>query len=239
MPSPSISGSLSINEAGEVAFAAALTGTSGGTTDNAAIYKGNGASTVQLVRKGQFAPDGNGRYFELGLRQLVLNDRGEVLFHAALTGTTGGATEGLFLAGGGQIRQIARLSHSAPGGGVFQSFGRVMGLNNTGQIAFMATVDDGTTLSDGVFFHDGASLVEVVREGSVLPGFGTISTLIVSAQLEGEGRQERSILNDFSQVVFTFIAGGQTGVALWTADTAIFSDGFESGSTTAWTTTVP
>jgi hypothetical protein len=44
--------SMAINKAGVIAFAATLTGTTGGSADNAGLFLGNGFDTVEVARKG-------------------------------------------------------------------------------------------------------------------------------------------------------------------------------------------
>ena len=236
---PLISGSLSINDHGDVAFGAALTGTSGGTSDNAGLFRGSGSTMIELVRKGDPVPGGNGLFLEIGYKQIILNNPGQVLFQASVTGAVGGASEGVFLVDGTQIKEIARLKGPAPEGGTFESFGDVMALNNAGQAVFLARVDTGTSSEDGLFFYGGDTLHSVIREGDLLPGFGAVTSVVTSTGLEGEGRPERSLLNDYGQVVYTFFAGGEAGVALWTQDPPLFADGFESGDTSVWSFGTP
>jgi hypothetical protein len=88
----------------EVVFFAELTGTSGGTTDNTGIFQGTGNNDlVELVRKGQASPDGNGTFSEfgntLGGDIAAVDYEGTIAFWSRLAGTSGGTTddEGIFV----------------------------------------------------------------------------------------------------------------------------------------------
>jgi hypothetical protein len=86
-----------LNNLGQVAFGAHLTGTTGGNSDDYGIFRSDGATMVQVVRKGQAAPDGNGLFS--GIFRPALTDAGQVAFRAILTGTSGGTSDntGVFL----------------------------------------------------------------------------------------------------------------------------------------------
>ena len=79
---PDHRGVPALNNQGQVAFHAALSGTSGGNLDNSGMFRGGSGVTTQIAREGQTAPDGNGRYF--GFDSPALNDAGQVAFFAAL-----------------------------------------------------------------------------------------------------------------------------------------------------------
>ncbi len=74
----------------QVAFLAHLTGTIGGDSDDYGIFRSDGATMVQVVREGQAAPDGNGRF--TGFFRPALNDAGQLAFRADFTGTGGGTS---------------------------------------------------------------------------------------------------------------------------------------------------
>ena len=231
---------LDVNDQGEVAFVAVLEGTSGGITDNRALFLGNGQNTAELVRKGAPMPDGNGSFFDIAqLAHIVLNNRGEVFFGSRVTGAIGGADEGLFLASRNGVRQVARLGAPAPGGGTFSSFSDILALNNNGLAVFHAFVDVGEPSSEvGLFVYDGSTVRSVIREGESIPGYGTVLGVVTNTGLEGEGRAERTFLNDLGEVTFNFHASGGSGVAVRTPTSFVFTDGFESGNVSAWSLVV-
>jgi hypothetical protein len=80
-----------MNNFGQAAFVAGLAGTMAGSNDNSAIYRGGGTSLTQIVRKGQTAPDGNGVFSSLG--EPAINNAGQIVFTATLSGTNGGAND--------------------------------------------------------------------------------------------------------------------------------------------------
>ncbi len=87
-----------LNNAGEVAFLGYLTGTSGGGADDEALYRGDGATLVQVVRKGEPAPGNDGTFQTFS--PPALNTPGQLGFLGFLTGASGGNNEGFFRADG-------------------------------------------------------------------------------------------------------------------------------------------
>lgn len=230
--SPQVSGTIATNDLGDVAYFAVLDQTPGGTTDNVGLYLGRPTGTVKLLRKGDLVPDGNGSFLDLGITEQRLNNRGDVLFGATVTGATGGATAGLFLAGTGGQRQIARLGDPAPGGGVFTGFsGTIQALNDQNQVVFYALVGSDA----GLFLWENGVLTSILRKTDSVPGMGTVSNILSgSSRTGGKNNPGSCMLNELGQVAFTFSAGGLGGIGLWTPNTYIFADGFESGDLSAW-----
>ncbi|MCG8461381.1 MAG: hypothetical protein MI919_34290, partial [Holophagales bacterium] len=97
-----------LNDRGEVAFTVPLAGTVGGTSDNQVILLGDGTSLVELVRRGDPMPDGNGSFLQLG-DQIELDNAGRVLFYALATGAANGATDGWFVADRDGVEQIGEV----------------------------------------------------------------------------------------------------------------------------------
>jgi len=199
----SIFGAPSLNDPGQVAFAAELTGTSGGWADNSGIFRGAGGALTQIARAGQAAPDGNGTFFDFGTPSL--NDAGQAAFDAELTGTSGGTSDnrGIFRGSGGTLTQIAREGQAAPdGNGTLSSFG-YLALNNTSQAAFDAELtgtSGGTSDNTGIFRGAGGPLTQIARKGQVAPdGNGTFSTFYSPA------------LNNAGQVAFEAFFIGTSG----------------------------
>ncbi|MEM6453781.1 MAG: choice-of-anchor tandem repeat NxxGxxAF-containing protein, partial [Acidobacteriota bacterium] len=226
---------IEINDRGDVAFSARLVSTQGGLADDFAIFRGNGSRTVEIARKGETAPDGNGRFLDPGLAgHLILNSRREVLFASSITGATNGSSSGLFLGGVGGRRVVMRLNAPAPGGGTFAALPSIYALNNAGQVVFRAVVDVGQFSSiAGLFLYEAGTLSAIVREGDVIPGLGTVTGLVTTTGLQGESRAERSLLNDLGQVTFRVGTNGGPGIVVWTPDSLGFVDGFEWGGISA------
>jgi hypothetical protein len=131
------------------------------------------AGTVTIALKGQSAPGtGGGTFLYFG--SPTLNAAGQVAFHAGLTGTSDGSSEGHFRGDGTTTAAIARGKWAAPGtgGGTFASFGD-SALNASGQAAFSASLTgttDGST--NGMFRGDGTTISAFAREKSAAPGTG-------------------------------------------------------------------
>lgn len=229
---PAVTGLLPVNDGGDVAFFAVLEQTAGGAADNVALFLGRNGGTIELVRRGDPVPDGNGSFLELGIAEHRLNAAGDVLFLATVSGASGGATTGLFLAGPGGTRQVARLGGAAPGGGVFTDFSpSFLALNNNGQVAFLAFMDSDV----GLFFWEDGVLSTILREGDSIQGLGAVSSLMTgSSRTGGQENSGAQMLNQLGDVTFTFVAGPSRAIGVWTPDSFIFADGFESGDTSAW-----
>ena len=56
----------SLNNAGQAAFSASLTGTGVGSTNRTGIFRGSAANLTVTVREGQLAPDGTNRFDDFG-----------------------------------------------------------------------------------------------------------------------------------------------------------------------------
>jgi hypothetical protein len=170
-----------LNHAGEVAFIGDLSGTSGGDADAAALYRGDGATLLQIVRRGEPAPGGSGAFQDFSVP--ALNTQGELGFGAFLTGASGGGDRGFFRADDtpGGVVQIARRGQAAPGGGVLDLLDvSTPSFNESGQIAFVAGLANtvgGAFLGQAVLVGDGGALTEVARGGNAAPGGGTLSDL--------------------------------------------------------------
>jgi hypothetical protein len=144
--------SPSLNAAGQVAFVAHLSQTSGGMTDDSGLFFVFDGSVLQIAREGQPAPDGNGTYSGVG--SPALNDSGQMAFYATFAGTSGGTSDdaGIYLANGIDILQLARegdaLAGSTINGLAINNSGGPAGderssINNSGQVAYWAKLANG------------------------------------------------------------------------------------------------
>jgi len=207
------------DDAGEAIFYATLTGTSGGSSDDAGIFRGDGDQTVVIARRGDLVPGGNGRLLDLDYGSIAVNGAGQVLFRSTITGATGGSDEGVFRGDGQSLETIARAGDPTPGGdGVFDSFEPLtLALNAHGMAVFQAFVDfgDGGTThdSEGIFAYDDAhGLVAVARVGDVVPGAGTIDALVFTGATTSQGAGT-SGLDASGEVAYRLAAGGDFFVA--------------------------
>jgi len=138
-----------INNAGSVAFFADLTGTSGGSNDNAAIFLSTATGLLQVVRTGQPAPGGNGTFSKLGYP--TLNNNGELAFVATLSGTKGGTNDNqgiYFVDAALSIKQVIRSGQVFNGKTIATptfldgpNYGGLAGFNDRGQLAIWAALN--------------------------------------------------------------------------------------------------
>ena len=97
-----ISRYIAINDSGAVAFFGLLS-----NPTRQGVFLGTESTIFQIARQGQIAPDGNGALRMFG--RPALNESGQVVFRATLTGTVGGDNDnqGLFRTDGTTLVQIA------------------------------------------------------------------------------------------------------------------------------------
>jgi len=173
------------NDAGEAAFFASIDNTSGGLNDNVGLFRSDGATTVQIVREGDTAPNGVGT-FSLSISSFyALNTAGQVSFRGTLFNTSD--DKGIFRGSGGAVTRIARTGQSAPNGnGSFSGFVRPVN-NESGEAAFLAILtgtSGGTNDDSGIFRGSGGTPVQIVREGQGAPdGNGTYRFFILGPVL--------------------------------------------------------
>ncbi len=200
--------------AGEVAFVSSLLGTSGGTSDDQGMFRTAGSTIIQVARKGQTAPGGNGTLFTIGTPNVSPSNSGDVAFSSFLSGTSGGAADnqGLFKGNGGNLTQIARKGQLVQNGnGFYESFGAPT-VNSAGQVSFFATLSGtsgGLTDNRGIFRASDDSITEIVRSGQAVPDGNGVFTSISSPTMNSAG-----------QVVFfgNFAGAGQVSEGIFTSD---------------------
>lgn len=206
------SNSQSFNNAGQAAFYAVLSGTSGGTTDDRGVYRSSGGTATQIAREGQAAPDSNGLFADFG--SISLNDAGQVAFHASLSGTSNGSNDnsGVFRGSGGAITQIAREGQLvADGNGTYGVMSQVS-IGGAGQVLFQSNLS-GTAggFSDnlGLYVGDGTDLLQVIREGDALAGSSVLGFLV----------EVSGATNPYGQIAYRAqLANGNEIVNRWTPE---------------------
>jgi len=184
----------SLNDAGEVAFVADFIGTSAAGADDRGLFRGDFAGgIVQIARRGQSAPDGNGKFFSFS--SPPINDAGQVGVFASFSGTPQPIVDGngIYRSEPGQasLVQIVRTGQTTPdGNGKFMAFNH-RSLNEAGQFAFSAQLTDtqaGSGDSRGVYLGDGGPLTQLARRGQAAPGGGAVlNTFSFSTALNDGG----------------------------------------------------
>ncbi len=165
-----------INDAGQVSFESELDGMVGGSNATG-IYRGDGTAggLVNIVREGQPAPEGNGYFGNFdnvtyGGVPVPINDAGQAVFLATLTGTLGGSNNtGIYRGNGtpGGLTNIARQGQFAPdGNGIYSGFDYSLALNSSGQVAFYGNISGAvnSAQSAGVFRGNGVTCVQIARQ---------------------------------------------------------------------------
>jgi hypothetical protein len=201
-----------LNEVGQTVFRGQLVNTTGGFNDDFGLFRGNGAALTQIVREGQSAPGGNGKFSNFGSGN-ALNDGGQIAFLTGLTSTIGGVTDnrGIFRSDGVSTTQIVRTGQAAPGGpGQFSRLSSPA-LNAQGRTAFLAelTGAGGPGIREGIFCGDGATLIQIARAGQFVPD-GNGSFLEFSA---GDFFVSPLAVNDAGQIAFYADIAGTSGGA--------------------------
>ncbi|MEM6505065.1 MAG: PEP-CTERM sorting domain-containing protein [Planctomycetota bacterium] len=145
-------GSYTLNDLGEIAFTSVLSNTSGTPGDNIGVFmKGIGEATTQIFRGGTAAIDGNGTVenFTAGAS---INNAGQIIFTARLTGTTGGSDDDqalYFYDPEDGLAEVVQKGDALLGSTITSfSIGLIeenqrSGLNESGQVAYGFTLADG------------------------------------------------------------------------------------------------
>src|SRR5438552_2475231 len=173
-----------LNEAGNVAFAAAVSG--GKTVEGIFATTGRRLRAVAVV--GSAAPSiASGTFANLDAP--APNDRGDVAFPATVRrGRVG--IEANYLSSGATLSKVVAQGDPAPAGGTFAGFG-VPALNDSGALAFAAVVE-GRAVPGGVFVAKGGRTRMLVGAGDESPIGGIFGKF-----------SERVALNSAGAVAFT------------------------------------
>jgi hypothetical protein len=142
-----------INESGQAAFSAHLDGTSGGDSDNEAVFLSNDDRLTELVRKGASVPGGGGGVIDSEFYPRGPNENGEVAFGAGIRNGDEDVPidSALLLAGPSGITTLIRHGDPGPGGvGKFAQFG-LAGLNDSGQVIFRSRLFQGNKSAQGLY----------------------------------------------------------------------------------------
>jgi hypothetical protein len=198
-----IIGPVSMNASGDIAFGSDIQ--KGGTTSSANFVWHRSTQSLTAVNlPGDPAP-GGGTFGDVpGQAWTSLNDRGDVLFEALVPNASGDQELGMFLrTADGKISAIVRPGDKSPEGGTFSLPKRSRGtLNVSGQIAFRANVEMGSTWT-GVYLY---------QDGKITP----IATPAITAPSGAKFVEARDPhINNKGQIAFLGDTGSGFGVYLY------------------------
>jgi hypothetical protein len=135
--------SVSINDAGEVAFSWLPQSPASPFGTGATLFRADDSGAIEaLVVPGVTPAPGGGRF--RGSIGASISDRGHVAFDGLVDGP-GGVEIGIFVArSDGGIQAVARPGGPAPGGGRFATVSNAAIGNGRGDVAFQARLEDGS-----------------------------------------------------------------------------------------------
>ncbi len=172
-------------------------------------------SNISLVaQRGDESPDGNGAFLDF-LFLTGINDLGQIAFRATLRKTGEHFPRVvLYLTDSTGLLQLARVGDPVPGGnGTFRGFPRIGSLNQSGQLGFIADIENssgGSSDNEGLYSADSSGITELARRGDPAPnGNGTFSRFCIPGLLDCA-----YILtgpNDSGQVAFVALLSGTAG----------------------------
>jgi len=138
--------STSINDSGDVAFYADVTG--GSTSRGLFVVSGGTHSAMALI--GDTAPGTGGGTYSGFYTVPSMNALGDVAFRADVTG--GDVSDGIFVVSGGTHSAVALPGGLPPGIGTYYSFPlNSPSINASGEVAFYARITSGASLKKGLF----------------------------------------------------------------------------------------
>ena len=167
----------------------------------AGIFLAANGVVTPLATDGAPAPGGGNFQLFFGANRLgpVIDDRGNVAFASALTGTGGGffGSGGVFLYKNGSVSRIVGPNDPSPDGGVFL-FADSPSINSSGDVAFFAET---SAFGFGAFVFSGGKITKVAVAGDLVNNVGL-------------GFVDQPVINNNRHVAFT--------ATLFTGQNAVF-----------------
>ena len=187
-----------LNDAGALAYPGAMREGVAGVTldDNDGLWSSGGGSAALVAREGTQAVGTTADVEFATLYDLTLNNSGQSVFRAALSGAgvTAANDEGIWSQKQGLLSLIARAGNSAPGTPAGVNFDRftagLPSINGTGNVSFRGVVTGAgvTTANDsGLWVERGGALALLAREGNQAAGleagvnYGTFSEPVLNS----------------------------------------------------------
>ena len=196
------------SENGQIGIVASVAGVATVNNEIKGIYLSDGDAITKIAREFDPIP-GTSSYLST-IRNIRLNNSGNVAFSSDFDGFGGGAGNalGLFRGDGDELRRIAMFGDPIPGStDQFELF-ETPTINELGNVAFMASaVNAQSQRSLGIFTYDDVrGVTAIVREGDELFGSSAIRLRMANSQ---------SAFNDSGQIAFYFeLSDGRRGVAM-------------------------
>jgi hypothetical protein len=178
-----------LNDAGELAFAAAIAGAR--AVEGIFVASPRGVRAVALA--GSAAPDIPSGTFA-NVDTPTINDRGDVAFLATVRRGRE-SVEAIYLQSGGKTRKVVAQGDAAPAGGTFAGFGPPS-LNGQGLVVFGGVVE-GRAVPGGLFLSKGGAIRMLVGAGDETPDGGIFAKF-----------SERVAVNDAGVIAFNAILKG-------------------------------
>jgi hypothetical protein len=189
-----------MNDAGELAFAATIAGAR--AVEGVFVATSRGIRAVAVA--GGAAPDISSGTFA-NLDTPSINNRGEVAFLATVRRGRE-SIEAIYLQSGGKTRKVVAQGDPAPAGGTFAGFGPPS-LNGSGLIGFAAVVE-GRAVPGGVFVAKAGAIKMLVGAGEDTPDGGIFAKF-----------SERIAVNETGIVAFNaMLKGAPLGGAIYVVD---------------------
>ncbi len=189
-----------LNDAGELAFSAAVAGSK--AVEGIFVASPRGLKAVALA--GGPAPDIQSGTFA-NVDTPTINDRGDVAFLATVRRGRENL-EAIYLYSGGRTRKVVAQGDPAPAGGAFAGFGPPS-LNGKGLVVFGGVVE-GRSVPGGLFLSKDGTIRMLVGAGDETPDGGIFAKF-----------SERVALNDAGTVAFNaMLKGAPTSGAIFVID---------------------
>ena len=195
-----------LNDLGQTAFAASLTGSGVDSSNDAGIWSGGSGNLRLVMREGNLAP-GTGYNFQLDRRVKLaptLNNLGQVAFSARVSSPQ--FSDGIWSEGSGSLELVAFEGDVAPG--TTNNFGNLLNstpaFNDAGQTAFLGEAGS----DQGIWSEGGGSLALVALEGQMAPGTNWVFETF-----------DKPVINNTGQVAF-LANEHQANVGIWAQNLA-------------------
>ncbi len=169
-----------LNDTGQIAFGATLTGPGVDTTNNGGIWSGRPGDLKLVARRGEAVQGAEPGVVYRFLGNPVFNDVGQAAFYNRLTGTgvNGANDHGISSEGSGSLQLIARDGDPAPGTNPQELFALFavsddLVINRNGQTTFFGELIGPSvnhTNNNGIWATSEGTPSLLVREGEAAPG---------------------------------------------------------------------